>query len=432
MIKFAGANPIVRDVNGISPLMMAAVEGNLELLNIFLDQNISNTARTSALELAASVLLTHAQGQEDNNKAFELLAAARTFREIENDGLDQEPTESEGATEWITTAPFEQIQANPEDYRSQALLIQIRILSGLGWGAVRIFLDPLFNHFMGGDVLFEEALDFYRKLLVKLSRFNPEERGLFNMITQIVKVIVENMEAVDSEEIKHNIEATMEAIIAADITDKKGADRTGVDVNQHLQNLLSLLMIVSRLDDLVLFERMKVAMVQLVMRDGRDEKERNLLLLACDLPVEPLEAVILLNQLNADPDPVDSHGNGPLHILATKHHDQIYSTARFLISAGTHLDRANSFGRTASDIWVTKDLVPEKKRTEEQRRKKRRLEGTAEGIESIYHYERQPVWYRSVVHPLKCLSAKMVKLHSHRMNIEDLPAELRSFVRLHS
>lgn len=134
-----------------------------------------------------------------------------------------------------------------------------------------------------------------------------------------------------------------------------------------------------------------------------------MLLLACK--PKPLPSFIrFLLESGANPNAVDSTGDGALHLLTInmwflKNFDK---NAILLLEHGGHLDIRNNNGELAFDVWY--------QRTGQNDAKCRRVE--------------VPDWFKGGFPKLACMSARIIRRYN-LPNVDKLPKSLQNFVRIH-
>jgi len=127
-----GADPTVRDKEGITPIMSAAI-GNYRVPNISIleyllkKRDILVIDKIEALEMAAAVLLGREENGEYHERIFDFLVRANSFRIEENQLLTPELPIDGRAVEWITTNRDRRlIQQSPSEYFTQSLLMRFK------------------------------------------------------------------------------------------------------------------------------------------------------------------------------------------------------------------------------------------------------------------------------------------------------------------
>jgi len=198
------------------------------------------------------------------------------------------------------------------------------------------------------------------------------------------------------------IKTTLELILAS--------ETSHFEENQHLFQLVT---IVAKYPLIIQSKDILDLLSKLVHRDGGNQIGRTLLHLALTArkKVHSLATVDLLLKVKANPDAVDDEGNAPLHLLYLLKQDLGDSIARLLLDAGAHFDRVNHSGKTAKDLWIEFTSC---KRTEDQ---------------GALQWNDLPSWIRDTVPHLKCLSARVVRVH--RLPFKHLPVTLHPFIKKH-
>jgi len=220
--------------------------------------------------------------------------------------IPETSTSNERAVEWITSAKIEEIQNLPlSDLKMQAILIQFRIFSSIGWGAVCYHLWPArFSRFLQRKLLtgqLTEVLHLTWKMLETIRLFDPREKGVWKKTVEVVSIL-EHIKKDDPVFTSETIMTTVELIVETDQSHLPNASREEVNLGRHMEKiLLHLIRIVSSYAQIE--DKTIRSLFQLVRRDGRDQRGRNLLLLAC-MQSEPLASVGLLLKIGANPDAV--------------------------------------------------------------------------------------------------------------------------------
>ena len=465
-----GADFRVRDKEGITPIMSAAIgnnaKPNMRVLKLFTEKDdIPNMEKIEALEVAAALLLSHHFSDVAGMKYC--LSQAQELRYIEGITLIPKTPANERAVEWATSSDVENIQQRQTELEMQSILIRLRIFSAFGWGAIYRYLWPYIknkNFLTGGDLYRDgsqylqhyshqeltELLDISLTMLETIRRFAPtsDVEEIILVIGTIVPKFADTLLALKKkndplfnvETLKTSFEllsTTLQALVQAQLN--CGNDNPPLNTIYGLGKMFSFLVGIP--DDMT--QPISDYLKEIVNLNNQVSYQEKLITFACGREVFYIEdqdvtrgfyvlrsdaslgkidsenTLVffgLLLRFGADPDAVDDNGNGPLHRLAAKPNGNTSAIARLLLNAGAHLDRTNKNGLTTADVW---------KQEKQQERKRRRGEDQPAG-------ERQefPEWLREDVLRLMCLSARIIR--SHRIPyLKVLPPSLQSFVSFH-
>jgi len=135
----SGADLMVRDKRGFTPLLLAASKCSFVVVDFLATKDYTDRMEIiDGMEMvAAKILWEHsAYGKSKQEKAFEYLRKALDLRQI--DSLPMTPLKlKRGRTiGWTTAAQLDQVIEQPAEFVLQSYLIQLRICSGRCWKAV--------------------------------------------------------------------------------------------------------------------------------------------------------------------------------------------------------------------------------------------------------------------------------------------------------
>jgi len=130
-----GADVMARDKEGFTPLLTAAKELKLAVFEYLLERTAySRSEKMEALELAGSTILLKAPSSLFP-KAFDCWRRAHQLRQLEKEASGPSAEKKLGrkigiSEEWTSMDQLDQLEQRPEEYKIQAVLVKLRILSG--------------------------------------------------------------------------------------------------------------------------------------------------------------------------------------------------------------------------------------------------------------------------------------------------------------
>jgi len=128
-----GADLMARDKDGLTPLLTAVNSFKWTVLNYLLDRDCySRTEKMEAMELAGAEILLETSLFP---KAFEYWRRAHQLRENEKEVSGSSAEKKLGRrigrkVEWTSLAQLDQLEQEPNEHITQAVLVKLRILSG--------------------------------------------------------------------------------------------------------------------------------------------------------------------------------------------------------------------------------------------------------------------------------------------------------------
>jgi len=448
-----GADLNARDNEGITPILAAAIGDNkvphIPILKLLLDRaDVINMDKIRALELAAALLISNMNCSNTNScrlniefadsvtEIVHFLSVAKTLRRQEGCPYTEDEEEvNEWVVESLTSVDnFQQLRERLPDLFIQSILVRLRILSSISWGAFRRYLwhymDGHFYRFclMRPVLEIEKTFVVCRKVLEIIRLQDIEENGVYATKIDVVGMVVHaltqlfrsNDPVLSPEILESTLDLLMETYQAYPSADS------------HLSHYYSykfyrLIVMLNELPDAFDTQKVKDFLSHIVKLNGRDSDGRSFLYYAIREPSSKVLSVIdLLVRNGIDADAVDHAGNGALHYLAVIKRNCIQreAAARLLLDHGAHLDRANNEGKTAADIW------PEKKESGW-------FYFSEDGIGGGGWNADRPEWLNEGVPQLKCLAARVARrldLHVRVLNkdgLPKLPPTLVRFVGIH-
>lgn len=136
-----GANAMIRNIDGYTPILVAAQNLNWTVFEFLLEQGgMNRTGKIDAMEMAAAFILSKSVEYDSHvERAFGYLRRAFILRGEKPDPILKTPLtlESGRTIEWATIAEVEAGIQNPTEYKIQAYLTRLRICPG------RTLNDPL-------------------------------------------------------------------------------------------------------------------------------------------------------------------------------------------------------------------------------------------------------------------------------------------------
>jgi len=187
-----GADLLARNASGFTPLLRAADDQHndgclsLSILDFLLERNeYGQIEKIEAMELAGATILSKAQYNPHFPKAFDYWHRSLHLRhQLET---TEDSTSSKNISgrkigshlEWTTFAELDRLMLHPEEYRFQALLVKLRILSGSGGHRHRFLFTQYVKYISDSTTLkddekFSEILDMkLRMFALVIRRPNP-------------------------------------------------------------------------------------------------------------------------------------------------------------------------------------------------------------------------------------------------------------------
>jgi len=427
MMLYGDAIP-VRDMSGLriffDAILLHGKLPNLPLLEFLLDMDdINRIDKIDVLEMAGAIILGQDQNHEIFPLAFQYWRRALTLRLMDTENccpIHKTPLKSKSGqlSEWTTLDDLQCIEQQSAQRKIQSLLVRLRIFGGIGWRAVYRHFIVFFLDFLVVRLPLEDSisdiLDLTWSTLDIIRRLErPHENSVVESVIKIVTVLFINFLPLPIDDPKFNSENLMkfvELVLMMDSSHLIAPNmETPVAETRHMKMLLSMLMILSRHSEKIP-EEVRLSLIQLVHRDGRDPLGFNLLHIACLIPgPQALLTIRFLVNLGAGLNTRNNVGDGVLHLLSIQPGSETRdATARLLVELGTHLDMVNKEEKTAADLWFQKN-TPEKRNVGDL-----------------------PDWLQEDVPNLQCLSARVIR--RHKLPYDDgaiVPAVLIPFVSLH-
>lgn len=334
-----GADILARDNDGLTPIMVAAI-GNNQVPNmrilkyLLMREEIPNIEKIKALEVAAAVLLSYEENVHLLKEAFAFLARSRSLRQSEKNNLYfQEPVYERPISGWIPTAfKPERIQRFYSEYKMKSIRIRIRVFSSISWRAVYRYLFPYIGKHIENLIRqhkFTSAPKLVGSLVETLQHLHSKNDPLFN-----TGILINSLNLISTE---------------FDQMQYIGS----YSYNRTLFKLASLF---AGLPTYILSEDVVDCLERIVNNNGKNRCEETMPYVIGTASTKKLLPIIgLLLRIGVDPNTTDCNRNGALHVLARKwENEQIGPIARVLMHAGVRLDRINSLGQTAADVWHEK------------------------------------------------------------------------------
>jgi len=418
-----GADLTVRDNEGLTPLLTAAKHFNFKILDYLFERiEFGRSEKIEAMELTGAAILFEAENSLHFPKAFEYWRRALKLRqmEIEVSGSSAEKILGRKIgrnVEWTTLAELDQIEQHPEDYRIQALLVKLRILSGC-IGVAHQDLSTSYIDYLSGSASLDNEEKFTQILDILWGRFDVMIRRLDSLHTdRYFWTVVENdvdelVNILSSLEENHphllnfeKLKTSLDLILLATY-------QSPVSIYNDVPILLRMIFHLPE----ILKEHEKYSLIQSLRPLGR-YRLGNLLLPACRklVNLETLALVRVLLEAGANPNvlPFDElHGNASLHVVAGLSDRQLGDAAgRLLIEFGAKLHQVNKAGKTALDIWIELNETEDK------------------WNEEIGGWSERPEWCLPV-RTLQCLSARVIRMHRLPYADGNTPATLHSLIEL--
>jgi len=431
-----GADLMARDKDGFTPILKAAhvffpstSHEDLAILDFLLEREgiHHRQEKIDALELIGAIILSYPESSHLFHLAFDYWRRAVHLRQLD-DGAGPLPKtvmkQKSGLTdEWVTLAELENVIINPSELLLQSFLVRLRIYSSKSWDIAKSFIEDCFiRHFRPVYLLreFGQRLKVLWTMLGMILAFQPREEERFCR-SNTARVIMEQM---------------------VDILSKLRVDDsmlTSKTIETSLKLILSVLEIQkdSRINTdslFVLFKKLashpeklnvaiKILLVKLMKQSLKSftpitfkflhSPYQTLLQMVCtsfcSQPQGDLATAKLLLELGADPN------DGSLHVVLSRYwkdaeaHDKQVSLARLLLNEGAHLDRINTEGKTAVDLW-----------TEARNNKPEALQ-----------MNQLPDWCYEKIPKLMCLSSRVIRTHKIPFKDGAVPVTLHKFIEMH-
>jgi len=379
-----GADLLARDIQGFTPLLTAAnheqVGGrlNLVVLDFLLERTeYSRMEKIEAMELSGATILLEPKYAQYFPKAFDYWNHALHLRhQVET--TDESSSSSKkilgrkigSHVEWTTFAELHQLMLHPEDYRIQALLVKLRILSGfIGYDHYGLSNSYVMFRIMPDSTTLEENEKFTQILDIIWGRFDVmirhldslrTERFFWILVEDDVHKLIGTLSTLQSNHPSllnfEKIKTSLDLILLA-------TDKSHIEINSGVFCLLEMIFHLPGI-----LEKHETASLTQSLRQLGPHRLGNLLLLVCRnlSSFEALALVRVLLEAGADPNVVVDEllGNTLLHVAAGLSDRKMGDVAGLiLIEFGAKLHRVNKAGKTALDIWIelneTKDNLNE-------------------------------------------------------------------------
>ncbi len=437
-----GADLQARDVNGLTPIMAAALGSNpnlfghsipnIILLNHLLEiEDISILEKINALEVAAACLLCYEHPTHD---PFELLARAKDLRHRANCPLILKITVNGHAAEWITSLYNQPgIQQRSSEFHIQSALIRFRILSTISWGAVNEhawlcfhasigdcknnILTPVYGSWQDraswqpSPSALAACLGLLWTTLETFRHFDPNEEGLRSSTKRVAEELIRVLDVTSNNSL-FNADSIKMSLKLISATYHICSIRAGVDYlsNQLILRLLSKLTLTEMMDQSIIND-----IHHIVSQNERDyDGGEYLIHTACLDAYTTLSTFRLLLRAGANPNATDREGNGALHHLAAwrekmDDHQGTDSTALLLLHYGANLNSRNNDGMTAADVWYAEAE-----------------EYNLELEEDVVDLNDPPDWLREKVLDLSSFCARVI--NRYKVPHNRLPKKLQDFI----
>lgn len=427
-----GEDPRMKDKNGLTPIMIAAIGTNIlpnmSILKFLMKRHdIPNMDKIEALEVATAILLSCETNLIHAHDIRYCLSEAQTLREIEGIRLVSKTPVNGRAVEWATSSDFEHIQHRPLELGVQSVLIRLRIFSTRIWETVYRYLVPYvfmtLQYSLTQQQQYTQILDISWTMLETALRFDPTAFRMNRVRVSALQKLIDTLMDLKStrdplfnfETLKTSFKLFSSAFQSLFFAYRSDSGRISCDFGT-LRKLISILV---GLPD-VTIQPIAIYLNEIVSQNNEAKDQHKLIFVACmDQTESTCDIVRLLLKYGALPDAVDADGDGPLHILARSNGEFTDSIARVLLDAGAHFDRANNEGLTAADVWIVK--------REQENNRRRRDDQQLGGWRDL------PDWLQEGVQrvpKLQCLSARIIR--SRGISYKDvLPVSLQSFVAMH-
>jgi len=195
------------------------------------DNYIYRIFQIDNLEMAGAVILSNDRNHEFFPLAFQYWRRALTLRLMDTEQVRpiyKTPLKSKNGqlSEWSTLDDLQQMeqmeQLSAQQRKVQSLLIRLRILSSIGWKAVRMHFFPAFLEFLwvelnhGGSI--SEILDLTWSTLdtILIRSERSHEKSVQDSIIQFVGVLYLNYFLLEKDDPKLNSKNLMKFFLALD------------------------------------------------------------------------------------------------------------------------------------------------------------------------------------------------------------------------
>lgn len=371
-----GADSTVRDKEGITPIMSAAI-GNYRVPNILIlehllkKRNIPVIDKIEALEMAAAVLLGREENGEYFERIFNFLDRANYFRTEENWLLTPEIPINGRAVEWITT-DRRLIQQSPSEYFTQSLLMRFRILSSKSWGAVYRHLWVSIWDYMNADFCsftqqrqFDHLFGILWTMLETIARFDQCEKGIWSTTHQVIEWLkftlrtLREKNGFDPSFYPNCLKKSMILISATHLITLDDDCNYGDRINDYMYSVHEVISMLARLPNDQMGQEVLDSLHTIVSKHGRTYEGETFLLISCR-GLQDLATIRLLLQAGADVNAVNENGDGALHLLADARYSNnaekgIDAVGNLLLEyRANHMRVANKYGKTPADIWQSR------------------------------------------------------------------------------
>jgi len=376
-----GADLLARDDNGLTPLLRAANHFNLKVLDYLIErEEYDQTEKMIAMELAGAAILFDSGNALLFPKAFEYWRRAHQLRQkqIEVSGSSAEKNLSRkigNIVEWTTLADLDQLEQHPEDYRIQAFLVKLRILSGF-LGRNHHHLSTRYITYLSESTSLNEEEKLIQILGIRWEmleaatrRFDPLSSNRFfrieigkdvDNLVSTLSTLKEKFPALLSfERIKTSLDRILQVTDSSPFTISNR--RRSIDEShprskriQFTRSLITLLEMFFQLPK-ILNERETTSLTQSLRLLGPSRLGYLLLQTCLKLGnFKDLALVRLLLEAGADPNvDVTFAGNSSLHVVAGMGDRKLGDAAcLLLVEFGAKLHQVNKAGKTALDVWI--------------------------------------------------------------------------------
>jgi len=427
-----GADFMARDNRGLTPLLAAANADypKSTVVDYLMNRDeCSGMEKIEAIELAGATILLNnkyaflCSRNRYITKGFQYWRQAHQLRQMEIKVSGSSTEKILGRkigrnVEWTTLAELNELEKNPEDYRIQALMVKLRIISSRCLQAARFISYQLYL-FKYYSCLPNNEKNILEILHIRWGMFDQTIRRLdpfstnvvlWDIILEDVRELVQILSTLQNrhsalfnfETIKTSLDLFLQALNPSPFTVTYAKHSTYEDTTcyfgaQFSENLFSLLKMIFCLDPEILNVYNRASLAQSLRQLGH-YRLGNLLLQSCGnlKTYKSLAIVRVLLDAGANPnlDVDEVTGNAPLHIVAGMSDRKLCDAAcRLLVEFGANLHRVNKGGKTALDIWI------ELNETEDN------------WNEEAHKCSTRPEWYRRVP-TLLCIAARVIRIHS--------------------